>query len=199
MNISVPKKGNRALALVLLLVAVIIVLIATVVPVWLVNYNYSAEIDDVGNKLAVYSRVVNQSTSLDAEYKQLQKVKGTDQRYLTGQSPALAAAELQRIVKRVIPSSTSEILSTQIVTTDKKEESNKIALKIRMRTRLDVWMNIMYQLETSKPYLFIDDLVVRTRPVRLRKSRSAEINETVNELDIEFQVYGFIRNDNDPG
>jgi general secretion pathway protein M len=58
-------------------------------------------------------------------------------------------------------------------------------------------VKILHALETEQPYLFIENVTVRSRQVARRRLPSNKaIDEAMSQLDIDFQLSGYMRGGN---
>jgi len=63
-----------------------------------------------------------------------------------------------------------------------------------MKSTLEDMVKIFHALETRKPYLFLEDVTVRSRQVaRRRLPSNASIDEAMSQLDIDFKLSGYMR------
>lgn len=112
------------------------------------------------------------------------------QNYLKGASPASAAAELQGLVTRIIETNDGRITSSQALPAKaggKTVGPGKVAISILMNATIDSLLRIVYTLETTEPYLFLDQLTVRVGQGRLNQS----IPRVGPEYQVQLTVSGF--------
>jgi general secretion pathway protein M len=112
--------------------------------------------------------------------------------YLKGPSDALAAAELQDYVRGVIEGAGGSLRSTQILPAsaiDSTVPLRRATLRIQLGIDIKGLQKVLYKLETGQPYLFFDQLTVRQQRLRRRSNEP----EQKPELDVSFEVYGYVR------
>jgi len=188
-----PRQG-RLLALLLLVVVLVLTGTAILVPALSMNRHYDELITSMNDQLAVYQRVARHGDQYQAQYQRLQRLQQQDRRYLQSDTESLATAELQRIVKQIISGNQGEILSTQVMQTAQEEGFKRVTIQIRMKSTLEDMVKIFHALETRKPYLFLEDVTVRSRQVaRRRLPSNASIDEAMSQLDIDFKLSGYMR------
>jgi len=186
-----PRLLGRLLALLLLLLAVAAVAGATLVPVWLLARGYDAEISLAERRLAAQRRLAAVGAGLEPEVEGLKRRGENDRRYLRSTSEALAGAELQGIVRRIVPPRGGEVLSTQLVGSQQEEGFTRATLKLKMRATLEQLVEIFYALETGTPYLFLDNVSVRARGgIRFYGSGTRVPSEP---LEVELELSGYMR------
>jgi hypothetical protein len=113
-----------------------------------------------------------------------------DEQFLRGETPALAAAELQIYIERIIEGRGALLVSLEFHESDQSFAPTPISVVVRARSSVFAFEQILLDLESEEPLLFIDELSIRSqhRPGRILK----EINE---ELDVNFRVKGFWNQD----
>ncbi|MGD8590617.1 MAG: type II secretion system protein GspM, partial [Chromatiales bacterium] len=171
------------------------VVLSITIPVWKVNDHYSEIIGDMTHRLTILKRTTVEGQSLEPQYEKLRRYHLSDKRYLKSTSESLAAAEIQQLIKGIIVPTDGEILSTQIINKKSDEPIQQITLKVRLRGNLSSLVTILYKIETGNPYLFIENLNIRSRIISRRRVRNREIEKTPTVLDVQFDVSGYIRGD----
>ncbi|MEJ2453192.1 MAG: type II secretion system protein GspM [Candidatus Thiodiazotropha sp.] len=187
-------RKSRLLALLLFIVTLLLVVASVVLPVFVMNRHYDELITGMSDQLVVYQRVARNSKQYQAKFQQLMRLQRQDRRYLKSDTESLATAELQSIVKQVIAGNQGEILSTQVTRTTEEQGFKRITIRIRMKSTLEDMVKIFHTLESKKPYLFVENVNVRSRQVaRRRLPTNKAIEEAMSQLDIDFQLSGYMR------
>ncbi|MEJ2618954.1 MAG: type II secretion system protein GspM [Candidatus Thiodiazotropha sp.] len=191
---SLTPKQSRLLALALLILVIALSLFAVIYPLWTLNNYYDEKISSHQHQIQLYQRISSQADHYQAEAARLKRLRQSDRRYLQSETDSLAKAELQRRVKQVISSNNGEILSTQIVGNDQEDGFSRVAIRVRMKSTLENSVSIFHQLESKKPFLFVDEIVVRSRPVaRRRLPANKKIKQILELLDIDFELVGYMK------
>jgi general secretion pathway protein M len=191
---SLNRRHSRLLALLLLVVALVLVVAAVAVPALAMNRHYDELIKSMNDQLVVYRRVAQHSDQYQAKYQQLQRLRQQDRRYLQSDTESLATAELQRIAKQVIAGKQGEILSTQVMKMGEEQGFRSVSIRIRMKSTLEDMVQIFHALESRKPYLFLQNITIRSRQVaRRRLPANKAIEKAMSQLDIDFQLSGYMR------
>jgi general secretion pathway protein M len=186
------EKTQRYLAIAIFFLLIIILILIVAIPVINLNNHYSDKIQDMAHRMAILKRTSVEGEKLKPQYEKLKRSHNSDERYLKSTSAPLAAAEIQRIVKEIIVPTDGEILSTQIIKNTKEEVIPQITLKVRLRSNLRSLVTILHEIETSNPYLFVEDINIRSRVIRRRK-RLNDSTSSPTLLDVQFEVSGYIR------
>ena len=181
-------RQRRLLALAILVLALGAVFSLSVLPVLLANQHYRDTIDGLESRLQQLQRAAAIGDSLQPQYEQLKRWQTSDAHYLKSNSAALAAAELQRLVKRVIVSKNAEVVSTQILTTRQEEGFDRVALKVRIRGELENIVQAFHVLETGEPFVFLDNVSVRASRGRRLRGQAP----TLQTMDIDMELIAYM-------
>jgi general secretion pathway protein M len=179
---------RRLLAVAILVLALAVVFSITVWPVLVANQHYQDTIDHMESRLQQLQRAAAIGETLKPQYETLERWQTTDARDLKSTSPALAAAELQRLLKRIAVTRNAEVVSTQSLATRQEAGFDRISLKVRMRGELDNIVQTFYDIETGEPFVFLDN-------VSIRASRGRRVGgkvSTLQILDIDMEVIGYM-------
>jgi general secretion pathway protein M len=181
-------RQHRLLALAILVLALGAVFSLTVLPVLLANQHYQDTITTQQSRLQQLQRAAAIGDTLQPQYEQLKRWQTTDAYYLKSNSAALAAAELQRLVKRIVEAKNAEVVSTQILTTRQEEGFDRVALKVRIRGELENIVQAFHVIETGEPFIFLDNVSVRAGRGRRVRGKVA----TLQALDIDMELIGYM-------
>ena len=182
------QRQSRALALSILAGLILLALTIFVAPIFWLHYHYDQAIERQLDLLARYTRVGATGPELA---RQLEVLKGKDPRsfFLKTTVPALAASEVQEIVKGVVESKGGKILSLQIP--EHKDDGNfrKVTVNIQMSAPIAAAQKIFYALETQRPYFLLDNVSIRSTV--WRGPRDANVPGPEPELAVQFDVLGY--------
>jgi general secretion pathway protein M len=191
----VSKEKNRNIQRWLavgLLAALLLILIAAVfVPAVSKWIELREEKDQLAIKLRQYERIL---AGKDAVIKNMGSVKEAiqEQNYFNSQNTeALASAEVQEFIKKVIVDAGGRLSSTQALPVKSKDKFSLLTVSVRMTGNSEVLRSVLYRLETSTPLIIIDQLDIR--PMRGVRNRLTRQIEQTNDLNINFQAVSFMR------
>ena len=190
---QLDQKRQKYVAVLILVLIITAIVLSITIPVWKVNDHYTDIIGDMRHRLAVLKRTAVEGRNLEPQYEKLKRYHLSDKRYLKSTSESLAAAEIQQILKSIIVPTDGEILSTQIINNKRDDPIPQITLKVRLRGSLSSLVTILYKIETGNPYLFVENLNIRSRIISRRRLRNRELEKTPTVLDVQFDVSGYIR------
>ena len=159
--IQMSPRQSRAAALALLVALLVLAVCAIAVPLWLLNRHYDAALDDSVTRLERYSRIAGMRDGLIRKSAEV-KALAASHHYLKSASPALAAAELQEQAKVILEANGGKLNSIQILPHKDDGAYRQISVALQLSAPLSAVKGILYALESSRPYLFIDNFSVRS-------------------------------------
>ena len=186
MNLS--AQGSRILALGLLGLVVSLMAIILFGPVVALHQAQAQKIDDKSRELVTYRRMAAGQAEIERQLSALKRRSAATDYYVTGTTPALASANMQKHLKNIVTRNGAEVISTQISTRNDAENNDLVSLKVHLRADINAAMVILHGLESGRPMLFVDELVISARPVR---GRTPEDPPTV-QLDLQFEIDGYV-------
>ncbi len=139
-----------------------------------------------------YRALAAEQPALAERFASLEEEAQSRTGYLDGPSDALAAAQLQDIAAEVIEAAGGEIRSTQILPATEVEAGPPIrrtGLNLRFAVTIDSLATALFDLETAKPRLFVDQLVV----ISERARRAASDADSGPKLDVRMDLFGYVR------
>ena len=180
-----PKKG-RHLA-VGLLAAVVVALVAAIgIPVWLLHRHYDHSLADYSEKLERYRRIA--ATRPEAA-RQLEALRTKDTRrfFLRPGAPALSAAESQEVVRQLVESSGGRLISLQPPVVKEEGRYRQVTVNVQLTANIQALRKILHAIETRTPFLFVDNLMVRSQvPSNFKPGVNSE-----PEMFVQFDVSGY--------
>jgi general secretion pathway protein M len=191
---SLTQKQRQSLALAILALVVVMIFTLAVAPLWAINQHYLDTIDDLDNRLQILQRAASAGSSLRSQHDQLKQSMANNRHYLKSTSEALAAANLQGIIKRITGSTGMEVLSTQILPASEEAGFTRVALKVRMRGGLDNTVKVFHALEAGQPYLFLDNVSILSQA--RRNYGKVQIKSKTSYgylLNVDFDLIGYMQ------
>ena len=190
MNRTVPPLVSRLLALGLLVAVIAVAWIVGVEPIRAAFDTQEARIERSAELLARYRRALENEADLQAEIEGLRKSDGSPDPFLKGASTQIIAANLQNQIKALVAGEPGDIRSIQVLPETEEAGFEKIGLRVTLTAAIPTMQKIFYDIESSVPALFIDNLDVRTNVRRRRRNQ-----EATNRMQIRFDVFGYRKRD----
>jgi general secretion pathway protein M len=184
---------SRLLALALLAAVPILAYALVVGPVISAYRDAGESIAQAQRLLQSYRERAEQRPQLAQLLADEEERAGSITGYLEAVDDALAAAELQDRVKGVVEQAGGTLQSAQSLRVEAVEAVagvRRAGLKVRFAADIESLANILYELETGQPYLFVEALSIR-EPRRQRRRRDEP--EQAPELDVVLDLYGYMR------
>jgi general secretion pathway protein M len=143
-------------------------------------------IQDLYDQLTRYRMLAAEEPAVRERLEAFKQRNQGSELYLKGETPTLAGAELQERVKSVVESSGGTLVSTQTMPEAEEQGLVRVSVKVRMRADVEGVQKVLYGLETGRPLVFLENVLVRSRVVR----RRGVVN--ISELDVSFDVTGYM-------
>jgi len=158
------------------------------------------EIESLDERIAHYHRLLQTLPGLQAELERVSNNKELKDFYFNAKTPALAGAEVQRSVQEMVASAGGQVTSTQVLPSPEDEQPPKVRVRTQITGTTDVLLDVLYQIEQARPFLFVDQLSVRAsaRPRAARpnsrirgRRRSVRQRRREGELTVRLDVFGY--------
>jgi general secretion pathway protein M len=159
---AVIAKGTRAFPIPgLALVIYALLLIGGLLVIWTTYMEIASRATEVAT---IEEQVERLRTRLDVgnDQSQFYGFKASDG-FLSGDKLTVAAAELQRRVEATIATAGGSVISSQMELGEEKSQTANIGLSIECQINQEGLQRMLYDLESTTPFLFIEKLDVRTR------------------------------------
>jgi len=180
------KNRSRQLAVGLLVVAIAIVVAVVAIPFWLLHRHYDVAISDSLDKLDRYTRI---AATRPVVAKELEAMRGKDTRrfFLRTGAAALSAAEAQEAVRALVESSGGRLITMQAPVSKDDGHYRQVSANVQVQANVFALRKILHALENNVPYLFVDNLMVRTQVAgNFRPAPGGE-----PEMFVQFDVSGY--------
>ena len=155
-----PLWQRRLLALgflVLLLWGVVVMIVGPVLELYRANGEQIAQME---RRLASYRRIAADRPALKAEIESRHSALRQAGYFLESRTPSLASAELQELVRSRITEARGNLVSSQAHETRLEDGRRKVIVDARMRGDIVALQQVLLKLVTSRPLVFVDELVV---------------------------------------
>jgi len=186
MNRAIPPLVSRLLALGLLVLVMGVAWVLVAVPFTAAFDAEETRIERATALLARYEKALDDEPNLRAEIEALRKSDGSPDPFLKGESTQIIAAKLQNRIQTLVAGEPGDIRSIQVLPESEEDGFEKIGLRVTMTAGIPTMQKVFYDIESSVPALFIDNLDVRTNIRRRRRN-----TESTNRVQIRFDVFGY--------
>lgn len=187
---NLPQSGtlaSRRSARTLFVLVSLLAVAAVVGPTWLLHHRYDQAHQDFQGKLERFQRIAAQH----GEYaKALDELKTRNGRrfYLKAKAANLAGAEVQELVRSAVESHGARLGSIQIGQTREEGGHRAVPVTVQLTANVQSLPRLLHMLETQTPFLFVDQMTLRTAVFRgFRPNPGVE-----PDINVQLEVSGFI-------
>jgi general secretion pathway protein M len=183
--IADPRR-SRSLALGILVAAIVGIVLAIAIPVWMLNRHYDVALAENLDKLDRYRRIAGTRTQVA---RQLEAMAARDPRkfFLRGGAPALAGAEAQEAVRSLVESGGGRLITMGAPASKDDGHYRQVSVNVQLTANIFALRKILGAIEDNTPYLFVDNLSIRTQvPANFKPAPGAE-----PEMFVQFDVLGY--------
>jgi hypothetical protein len=138
-------------------------------------------------QLAAYRAALASRPALEAERDRVSAKSSSVAGLVPGETAALAAANIQNMVKAIVSSNGGDIRSSQALPASTTDGFEKIEVSYDIALPEDRLKDLAYQLETHTPYLFLDNVAIQMPQLRLPQSS----DNPVAKLEIHWTVRAY--------
>ncbi len=191
---TAPGWGQRLGAFALLLLVVVGTLYLVVDHVLVARYRFYRErFEQQQGRLEQLERMAASREPIQQLIAKIQQDRNITAQYLPQSAPPLAAADLQQRVKAVVEAAGGTLRSTQALPPVEEGNAVKVAVNATVSGDTEILQKILYDLESQTPLLFVDNLDVSARAVRQRLPNGRLAGYTRVQLNIQFEISGYLR------
>jgi len=159
----------------------------------------STEIENARDQVGRYQRLVATLPMLRSELQQVNDNPDLQAFYFHAATPTLAAATVQQKVQDMVRATGARLVSTQMLPAIPNERPPTVRVRIQLQGSTDELFDLLYQIEEARPFLFVDQLSVRSmvqpeRPasiVRPGRVRRPVRRAPTEDLTVRLDIYGF--------
>ncbi len=154
-------------------VLLLLLLLATVYSVfdrfWLGRYQMYQQVQvELQDRLQRYERLLASHDELHRQLELVRSQHAAQDYYLPRTTPTLAATGLQQQVSQLVQNHGGSLASSQILPAREQNGVVRVALRVQLSGDAETLQRTLYDLESSEPLLFVDNLQVRSRSIRER-------------------------------
>jgi len=177
---------SRRLAILLAVLAIAAIIAAIAGPVWMAHRWYDRNLAEATDKLERYRRVAAMRPEVA---KQLDALRNKDTRrfFLRSGAAALSGAEASEAIRTLVEGAGARLISVQAPPAKDDGRYRQVTVNVQMTANIFALRKILHAVENHTPYLFVDNLLVRSQvPGNFKPGPGAE-----PEMFVQFDVYGF--------
>lgn len=164
-------------------------------PLYLEYVQLQQSIDQSQRLLAKYRKLEAARAGLEADIAEAKTRDARDGDYLSAASETLAGAEIQSRLKTLFESIGAEQRSVQTLASETADGLVRITVRTQFTAETGALYQLLHQLETEAPLLFVDNLDIRRKQNRRRRRRDDQQAQpdAAGPLDVRMDLYGYLR------
>ncbi len=195
---TLPEARNgRFLAVVLLLIVLLLVYLLGL-HWWFVapQMAISGQMSELRQQQHRFAETAAKRPLIERRLAQVRRDEQNNQGFLTDADSNSAFSDLTQRLKQAIAAHAKDDSRCAIVSNSnyrggEEELYERVSIAVRMRCTLEPFAGILYDLENSKPYLFVDQLMIYSQ--RRPYFRPGTPKPAASTLDIRFNLSGYLR------
>lgn len=188
MTTTLPRWVSRTAAVALLIGVLTVTYFYVIAPVLSAYRGTDEEIAQTKELLDRYESLAQMRVAYQTRLDELNSEQGGTGIYLSGATDAVAAAELQNRVKEIVNQYGGSLRSIQNLPVKSDGDFHRVAVRVQFNANLASLHRALYQLESAKPFVFVDNLDVRNR-----RARGRNAPEDLDPLlTIRFDLTGYL-------
>lgn len=177
---------SRRFAAGLLVVAALALFALVGIPVWLLNRHYDRAVEDFAGRLERYRRIASMQPEIS---KHIEAMRAHDPRrfFLRSGPAALSAAEAQEAIRAIVEANGGRLITMQAPNTRDDGRYRQVTVNVQLTANVFALRKSLHDIETRTPFLFVDNLMVRSQvPSNFRPGAGAE-----PEMFVQLDVAGY--------
>lgn len=185
MMASLSRPKRRIAAVGLLVVVILAVASLTVIPLAASIASTREQIDSERAMLGRFTQLADMQDRI-GDMQRAGREAGESGAYLKGTSDALRFAGLQSFLAELANANGVRFSSTRALPPRMRDDLRLIGTRVQFNADMEQLREILYTVESSQPFLFVDG--VQVRPV----SATQRDPELVGLLDVRLDIYGAV-------
>lgn len=186
MNATLNPPRSRQLAIGILAAAIVAVVAAFALPTWFLYHRYDRELTDREEKLERYRRIAGTRSEVSRQLEAM-RTKDTRRFFLRSGASALSVAEAQEAIRAMVEASGGRLITTQALPSKDEGRYRLVGAQVQLAANIFALRNILHRIETNVPYLYVDNLMVKTQvPGNFKPGPGAE-----PEMFVTFDIHGY--------
>lgn len=144
---------------------------------------------------ARFNGTLQQRQDLEQAMEAIGQFEQANDFFLTESNASLASSALTTKLKALITEHATDpskclVMSNRPARQTGQTRFERVAISVQMRCNVGDLARVFFQLESSTPYLFVDNLNIQKRSTRRRQGRQVVTEEY---LDVKFDLAGYLR------
>jgi general secretion pathway protein M len=155
----------------------------------------NAQTDAVKDQIRHYQRLLSTIPRLRAELERERNNEEIKAFYFDAPTAALAGAQLQGTIQEMVQAAGARLVNSQFLPAEPNEQPSRVRMRAQIQGDTDALLDVLYSIEQARPFLFVDQLSVRSTTRRERRDRRQRGNspplQIKHELTIRLDAFGY--------
>ena len=193
-----PEANKGRLLAIVLAVTVALVVYLLGVHWWFVapHLAIAGQMSDLREQQLHFRQVSAQRPEIEKHLADVRNYEQSNQAFLSQAEANAASADLIQRLKQAVTEHAEDqnrcqVLTSQTLSGGKPELYERVTIQVRMRCDLEPFSAIVYELESGKPYLFVEQLMIYKQSYGFVPPGQKQPQQSA--LDIRFNLSGYLR------
>jgi general secretion pathway protein M len=159
---NLNPKQSRQLAVGLLVAVVVACVLAVALPAWMLHRHYDVALEENFGKLERFRRIASTRPEVT---RQLEAMRGKETRkfFLRSGAAAFSAAEAQEALRAIVESNGGRLITMQAPSSREEGRYRQVTVNVQLTANIFALRKILSAIETNTPFLFVENLMVRSQ------------------------------------
>ena len=166
---------------------------AIVEPIWRDMVATRESIDSSRGLIERYRALAAAKPALEAQLAELESRTDDRADTLSAPSDTLAGAALQNQLRALFERVGAVQRSLQALPPVAQDDLVRITVRAQFTAEMPALQVILYELETQRPFLFVDNLDIRRKTSRRRRTQDELADQAAGPLDVRLDLSGYMR------
>jgi general secretion pathway protein M len=177
-----PRQSRNA-ALLVLVLALLVIVGPIAFGVWSLNNYYDTQLAAKRDRIDRFQRIAATRAEV---VKQLDAMRAKDPRkfFLRSGAPALSAAEAQEAVRSIVEANGGKLITMQAPSSREDGRHRQITVNVQLTANIVALRRILHAIETTTPYLFIENLTIRSQVTGQHRPTAGQEPEVFVHFDV---------------
>ena len=181
---------NRVLAISILAATISLVSFVSITPLYLIHRHYDSPLAELSGLKQRFERIIIAEEEIQTNLAKMRNAQ-TSQFFLKSNISALASAEIQALAEQIIESNGGKLATTSIVPINDESGYREVAVSVQFLSNIRELRQILYMLETTQPFLFIDNATFRA----ITRIPYVPVAGVEPEVSVQLDLTGYARMD----
>ncbi len=160
--------------------------------------NRADELAMLDKRLSTLRGLLANESLVDKELQGLEALNANGDIFLPGNKASIASAKLREFVSNIVKDSGGSLVSTQEYQTQSLDTASAIGLRLQFNGETSHLLKLLYQLESARPLIFIDQITVTSTAAKRNARRSSRARSAARSrsrrmtLTVRLDIFGYM-------